>query len=101
LYTEVTAQLYCCCGKLRGWQFIGNKCEVESYREESHSLKLQSTSVYIGHTREGVVGHQLTYAQKKSKVILFLAQIQVGKASTRRGFFVLNGKFSTSNNHNK
>lgn len=78
---------------MRGWQFIGNKCEAESYGEESHSLKLQSASVYIGHTGEGVVGHQLTYAQKKSKVVLVLAQTQMGKASTRTGFLVLMESF--------
>lgn len=89
------------CGKSRGWQFIGNKCEVESYGEERHSLKLQSALVYAGHAREGVVGHQLTRAQKKSEVTLFLAHSQMGKASTRTGFLVLNVKFSTSNNHNK
>lgn len=52
-YTEVTAQLHVACGKFRGWQFIGNKCEVESYREGSHSLKLWSVLVYICHTRCG------------------------------------------------
>lgn len=64
-------------------------------------MKLQSASVYSGHTREGVVGHQLTHARKKSEVTLFLAHSQMGKASTRMGFLVLNVKFSTSNNRNK
>lgn len=52
-------------------------------------MKLRSALVYIGHTREGVVGQQLTDAQTKSKVILVLAQIQMGKASTRTGFLAL------------
>lgn len=86
---------------VKNQEFIGNKCEVEYYREESHSLKLRSASVYIDHTREGVVGQQLTYDQKKSKVILLLAQIQMGKASTTMRFLVFNVKFSTSNYHNK
>lgn len=64
-------------------------------------MKLWSASVYIDHTREGVVGHQMTYDQKKSKIILLLAQIQMGKASTRMRLLVFNVKFSTSNYHNK
>lgn len=44
---------------------------------------LQSALVYIGYTREGVVGHQQISAQKKTKVILVFAEIQIGKASTR------------------
>lgn len=40
-----------------------------------------------------MVGQQLTDAQTKSKVILVLAQIQMGKASTRTGFLALMESF--------